>query len=379
MSKNPRELLNNDAIIETVLAEREFKTASNMKQKYNYEEELEELKEPEEYEEEPDEYEEETPAPRRPKSNPRLIFTATFVISLLLAIIVGGIWMLFTAAPATDNPDNTSSTTPPVLESPREEEPTALPLSTMDQRTAVAVYITDYDNRLQSVVLAMIHADLTDTKISTIGLPKETVLGNVTLEDWYADSVESAQAALNTYFSKTESVTPVKNYFVFTYYEIPEVIDGIKKRGNRFLFTLENDLYENPDDGGESINLSAGKQSLISSQVTDLFRYTAWPLGTQQRAQKHAEIVAAFLNQTIPDADPATLKNNHTLLYTASLISDYNAAAYEPSAPVFKEIAGCKNTEICQTLDTKGTFSDAATRFTLDETCVHAVQELLLH
>jgi len=321
------------------------------------------------------EYDEDDKA--RPKSNPKTIFIAAFCIALLLLAVAGLVWWISGSLASSDTPssDTTPKTTPILNTQPT--EPPSLALSTIDDRIAVAVYFADSDGTLQSVTLTMIHADTANEKITTLGLPPETIVdkdNDLTLGALYDDSIEAAQDALNAYVSKTQGIDAVKYYMIFTYDGIESVIDEVKKSGDSFFFTFDTELREQFDDGSDSIYFPAGKQSLTAAQVADLFRYTAWVGGSSERAQKHAEIVTSFLNQMITGASKAELSSCHTLLYYRCLDTDFTADAYEASAAVFKDIAGYKGGVLCVTPNTDGTFSQSATRFELSKSTVELIQ-----
>ncbi|MBR5134662.1 MAG: hypothetical protein IKV35_03590 [Clostridia bacterium] len=305
----------------------------------------------------------------RPKSSPFTIAMVVFFSILLLALTVMGTIFFLRRGELKPNNEVVSAPTFPTPTTSADSVH-SLPLSSYEDRMAVAVYVMDNEAVLQTVSLVMFHADTTGPKVTTVGLPSETDISTddsavVTIGELFDRDVEEAQDGLNAFFADRDEIS-VKYYMIFTYDQIETLVATIRDRGDSFFFTLDEAIGQQPNDGGSYIQLPAGTLSLHPNQVGYLFRYTEWPRGNQERADMHADVIAAFLNQFISGATDVDLTNTQALLYSTSHLCTFGAEDHVAYASMLKDIAGYTDTVMCDTLKTQGAFESNGTVFRLD-------------
>ncbi len=159
------------------------------------------------------------------------------------------------------------------------------------QRAALLL-IHDTDDRLTAVVA--VHTDTRKLTMTAIGYPSQTEVAYhtalSTLERRYAEEgVEVAR-----YVSALTGAT----YGKVMRLSVSAVAAFVASGGNGISYTL-------PEEVGA---LPIGEQTLTSLQIADVLRYDGWMQSLTGRAEAHAGIVAAIINQRlVPQRDITTM------------------------------------------------------------------------
>lgn len=279
----------------------------------------------------------------RPSSSGMLIFIAAFAVSLVLFAIIGVVWWITsgnTAPAPTDDPAITTPTT----------QPTVQP-NLSENRFSVAVYITDNQGNLQTVSLVMVHPDQETTPISVVGLPAEFSLSDTSQTDTLQNSyrlpyIDVAQDALCAYFEKD-----IRYYVVLTYNQIEEQLTDL---GGNLLYTVKKPIDITAKDKSYSVKLSAGETSLTTKQVTNLFRFDDWQGGRIERAQMHADLIAAYLNQFLSSS--RDLQNDYQVLRRNAADMNLSDQDFKSIQPTLRDLSNKGLDALCTRLNTTGSF-----------------------
>lgn len=309
-------------------------------------------------------YEEDAPKRRRkserPSSSGMLYFILAFVICLVLFAGIGVLWWHIAdpEIPFLQNTGTTAATTT-----------TTQPVGrfSVNDRFSVAVYITDNDNALQTVSLALFKPD-TDN-VSVIPLPAELALPDAdtdTLARRFATGgADAAQMALSAYIGK-----PLDYYVVLSYNTVESYFTQLSAP---LVVKLPKDVDQQSADGSFSIHLSEGEQALTPKQIANLLRCDNWQAGKRERANMHATVVSAYINQFI--AKDRALSSDHTLL--ASLTdTNLTGERFSTIEPPLSYLANLSKDLLCTSTNIDGNFAGAGgnLRFHPDASIVDAIK-----
>ncbi len=292
----------------------------------------------------------------RPSSSGLLIFVATFIVSLVVFAGAAILWVKIADIPVPIiNPDTQPSsvtTTAPTNAPARFDR---------EDRFSVAVYVTDDSGALQTVSLAMFNPD--EDSVDVIGLPSQTVLsrtdnGDTLYKRFSVGGVDSAQMGLNLFFAKT-----IDYYAVLSYTDVESLFTQL---GQSLIFDLPVDVDQQAADGSFSIHLDAGERALTPKQTANLFRYDSWQGGRRERADMHATLVAAYIDQFVSPSRSIS-SDYQTLMATAdcNLVGQRFAIA----EPVLVYLASRNDAGLCDVIPVDGMFEGAGNtlRFDLDD------------
>lgn len=296
----------------------------------------------------------------RPDSSGMLYFILTFVGCLVIFAGIGVLWWHIAdpEIPFLTGNTTTAATTTTTQAATR--------FSASD-RFSVAVYITDNDGKLQTVSLTLFKPD-TDN-ISVIPLPGELGLPDAETDTlarrFMTGGADAAQMALSAYIGKT-----VDYYVVLSYAEVESYFTQL---GTPLIVKLPKDVDQQASDGSFSIHLSEGEQALSPKQTANLLRCDNWQGGRRERANMHAAVVSAYINQFI--ADDRTVSADHTVLMSVA-DTNLNSERFSTIEPPLSYLADLNKELLCTSTNIDGSFTGAGDtlRFTPEAGSVDTIK-----
>lgn len=296
----------------------------------------------------------------RPSSSGMLYFILAFVGALILFAGIGVLWWHI-ADPEIPflNSTATTTTTAPTMQSGTR--------FSVEDRFSVAVYITDDNGDLQSVSLALFKPD--SDSVSVIPMPAELGLpdaDNDTLSRRFATGgADAAQMALSAYIGKNV------DYYVELSYK--NVENYFTQLAASLIVKIPKDVDQQAPDGSFSIHLSEGEQALTPKQTANLLRCDNWQGGRRERANMHAAVVSAYINQFITDA--RTLSADHTVLMSLAY-TNLGSERFATIEPPLSYLADLNKELLCTTTNIEGAFTGAGEtlRFTPDAHIIDTIK-----
>ena len=296
----------------------------------------------------------------RPDSSGMLYFILSFVICLVIFIGIGVIWWKVTDPDLSflSNPKTTTTTTEVQQSSSR---------FGVNDRFSVAVYITDDQKKLQTVSIALFKPDA--DSVSVIPMLAELALPDSdsdTLARRFATGgASAAQLALSGYIGKE-----LDYYIVMSYKDVENYLTQL---GTSLIMKLPKDVDQQATDGSFSIHLDAGEQALSPKQTANLLRCDNWQNGMRERANMHAAVVSAYINEFI-DSN-RDLSSDHAMLMTNSTTS-LNNERFGSAQPKLSYLASLNRDFLCTSINLDGYFTGAGDtlRFTPDATTIELLQ-----
>lgn len=237
-------------------------------------------------------------------------------------------------------------------------------VSTVEYRAEDArnlLIITTEEQQAQGFVI--VRTDPANVRIRTLALPRETNMAVGT--EWFrlyelysTKGVSETRAAI-----EDQLHISLDNQVVVSYSNIEKIL---RHYDSGLVFTVIENL--------DSLKMSGGLKNLTPEQVTDLFRYSEWRGGYQQRADIQAQIVAAMINQYMVPGRLASAEADFNALINL-VQSDIKVSHYVQAKPGLDYLAQRNTGDICATVSVAGSYvgSGEQTRFELAET---AAEEL---
>ncbi len=297
----------------------------------------------------------------RPDSSGMLYFILAFVVCLALFAGIGVLWWKTTdpALPFLDSGEVTTTVTTTVTK----------PASrfSVNHRFSVAVYITDDKGALQTVSLCLFKPD--EDSVSVIPMPAELGLPDAdtdTLVHRYAaGGVDTAQMALSAYLGKT-----VDYYVVLSYAAVENYFTALD---SSLIVKLPKDVDQQTPGEGFTIHLQAGEQALSAKQAANLLRCDNWQNGRRERANMHAAMVSAYINQFI--SRNRSLSTDHAALMPLCH-SNLNSDRFSVIEPPLSYLADLNKELLCTSTNIDGTFTGAGDtlRFTPEAGIVDTIK-----
>lgn len=299
----------------------------------------------------------------RPSSSGMLYFILAFVGCLVIFAGIGVLWwhVADPEIPFLTNTNTTAATTT-----------TTQPVGrfSAEDRFSVAVYITDDAGKLQTVSLALFKPD-TDN-VSVIPLPAELGLPDAETDTlarrFMTGGADAAQMALSAYIGKT-----VDYYAVFSYGKVESYFTQLS---TPLIVKLPKDVDQQATDGSFSIHLSEGEQALTPKQTANLLRCDNWQGGRRERANMHAAVVSAYINQFI--AANRTLSADHAALMSLSY-TNLNSERFSTIEPPLSYLANLNKELLCTSTNIDGSFTGAGDtlRFTPSASVVDMIKSAM--
>ncbi len=298
----------------------------------------------------------------RPDSSGMLYFILAFVVCLAIFAGIGVLWWKITdpALPFVDSGETTTTAVTTTVTRPANR-------FTVNHRSSVAVYITDDKGALQTVSLCLFKPD-TDS-VSVIPMPAELALPDAETDTlirrFATGGVETAHMALSAYLGKSV------DYFVVLSYDNVETY--FTALDSSLVVKLPKDVDQQTPGQGFSIHLQAGEQALTAKQAANLLRCDNWQNGRRERANMHAAMVSAYINQFF--STNRSLAADHADLLKVSY-TNLNSDRFSVIEPSLSYLADLNKELLCTSTNIEGSFTGAGEtlRFTPEAGIVDTIK-----
>ena len=298
----------------------------------------------------------------RPDSSGMLYFILAFVVCLAIFAGIGVLWWKITdpALPFVDSGETTTTAVTTTVTRPANR-------FTVNHRSSVAVYITDDKGALQTVSLCLFKPD-TDS-VSVIPMPAELALPDAETDTlirrFATGGVETAHMALSAYLGKS-----VDYFVVLSYDNVEKYFTALD---SSLVVKLPKDVDQQTPGQGFSIHLQAGEQALTAKQAANLLRCDNWQNGRRERANMHAAMVSAYINQFF--STNRSLAADHADLLKVSY-TNLNSDRFSVIEPSLSYLADLNKELLCTSTNIEGSFTGAGDtlRFTPEAGIVDTIK-----